>query len=705
MAKRTKAVVQYSPEDEARRKDIRKKMDEMYSYYSDTYDYVQNQLKYAAGDQWDEGVAAERAKQGMPTVTMPILHTYITRIVNDFRRNPIGMGVEYEDDNIADILNGLLRSIEQSSRAEEVYENSHNQQVSAGLGWVRVGVDYKDDESTDLEIKIHKVVDPGACWIDPYHTLPDGSDAKYGAHVSYISKEEAETYGEDYDTKVADVDLYGDALFEMPEDGVLEVLFYELVETTVDRHFLADGSYVDELTPEIEVQVQVTRKIKQKSCRVTKLVGQKIVSSVDLPIPYILLVPVKGDELPLDDKRLVGMTHWARSSQDAINIYTNTELQLVANAPKNPVIMAEGQDEGHPEWDDFNTKNYSKLKYKPTTYDDGSPVPAPQRMNNSADISFAVQGRTAAVETLGRSLGIFDAMLGEMQYAGESGQATSNRVQQSQISSLQYIQNLSHSIEQVCRVVLHLVPYAYNTFREISVYDENGEKQKIRANLAEIITPKMIKDVDFTVTSGPMIKSTEEENINSIMRIATLMPNKVDIMGDLIADTMGGALSEQLASRLRKTLPPELQDNEATQPDPQAQQMLQQADAQIQQLTQQNEYLEGVVRQLQAKDIADHEKNKTDIIQTVIKEEGAMARERLKQDGLDTRQQEEIEAEASKDMMRYAESILAEEGGQVTEAMAPGSEDYVPQVMGPVADQPDIIEFEDDDEPVTMDFE
>ena len=181
--------------------------------------------------------------------------------------------------------------------------------------------------------------------------------------------------------------------------------------------------------------------------------------------------------------------------------------------------------------------------------------------------------------------------------------------------------------------------------------------------------------------------------------------NAVFFTGFGLGPLMGGALSEQLASRLRKTLPPELQDNEAVQPDPQAQQMLQQADAQIQQLTQQNEYLEGVVRQLQAKDIADHEKNKTDIIQTVIKEEGAMARERLKQDGLDARQQEEIEAEASKDMMRYAESILAEEGGQVTEAMAPGSEDYVPQVMGPVAYQPDSIEFEDDDEPVTMDFE
>jgi hypothetical protein len=700
MAKRTKKVAAYSAEEEARRSEIRKKIDEMYSYYADTYQYVQTQLKYAAGDQWDEGVAAERKRQGMPTVTVPILHSYITRIVNDFRKNPIGMGVEYEDEDIADILNGMLRAVEQDSRAEEVYENSHQHQVAGGLGWVRVGLEYADDETTDLVIKVYKVTDPGTCWIDPFHTLPDGSDARYGAHVSYISKEEAEVYGEDYNTAACDVDIYGEALFEMPDDAVAEVIFYELVETAVDRHFLADGSYVDELTGEEDVKV--SRKIKQKSCRVTKIVGQKIVEEVDLPIPYILLVPVKGNELPLDDKRVVGMTHWAKSSQDAVNIYTNTELQLVANAPKNPIIMAEGQDEGHPEWDDFNTKNYSKLKYKPTTYDDGSPVPAPQRMNNSADISFAIQGRTAAVETMGRSLGIFDAMLGEMQYAGESGAATSNRVMQGQIGSLHYIQNLSHSIEQVCRLVLHLIPYAYTTFREIAVYDENGEKQKIRANISDIITPKMIKDVGFTVTSGPMIKSTEEENINSIMRIAQLMPESVGIMGDLIAETMGGAVSEQLAARLRKTLPPELQDDGNTEIDPQTQAMMQQADAQIQQLTQQNEYLEGVVRQLQAQSIADHEKNKTDIIQTVIKEEGAMARERLKQDGLNERQQEDIEAEASKDMMRYAEQVLSEDVGTVSEAMAPGSEDYVPQVAGPVADQPEFIEFDDED---TLTFE
>lgn len=693
----------YDAETEARRKDIRQKLSEMYDFYAESYDYISEQLKYSAGEQWDEKIAQARKAEGMPTVTVPLLQTYINRVVNEYRKNPIGMQVEFEDDNVSDILSGLLRQIERTSRATEVYEKAHDNQVSGGLGWIRVGLEYANDETTDLEIKLYKVTDPNSCFIDPYHQLPDGSDARFGAYVSYISKHEAEMYGDEVYEAACDIDLHDNDLLAKPDDAVTEIIFYELVEEQITRNFRADGSYYDG-DEEIEVGVVASRKVSKKSCKVTKIVGQKIVEEVVLPIPFILLVPVKGNELQLTDKRLVGMPHWAKSSQDAINLYTSTEMQLVANAPKSPIIMAEGQDEGHPEWDDINTKNFSKVSYKPTTYDDGTPVPAPYRLDNTAQTQFAIQGRVSASENLGRSLGMFDNMLGEMSYSGESAAAMKNRTIEGQIGVLHYIQNLQHSIEQVCRLVVHLIPYAYNTEREIAVYDTNGKKQKIRAKLDDIITSQMIKDVDFVMTSGPMIKSNEEENVNNIMRIAQLLPNKVEFIGDIIAEQLGGAVSEQLSNRLKKTLPPEMQENSNKEPDPQVQQMLQQADAQMAELQAQNEYLEGIVRQLQADAIADKDKNKTDIIQTVIKAEADLAKERIKQSSEDERLQEKIEAEASKDMFGLAKEVIADDTAEITTDMAAGSEDYVPRVAGPVttAEPEDFIEFEDEEDELTF---
>jgi hypothetical protein len=693
----------YNAEEEASRKDIREKIQTMCDHYSGTYEHILDQLKYAAGDQWDDKITNARTEQGMPTITLPLIQTYINRVVNDLRRNPIGMRVNHDEEVISDTLSGLLRQIETSSRATEIYEKAHDHQVSGGLGWIRIGLDYDHDETTDLAVKLYKVADPGSCWIDPYHTLPDGSDAEYGAYVSYISKSEAEAYGDDYAEASCDISFYNSDLFEVPKDSVAQIIFYEIVHTMTDRYFNADGTYSDDENPD----AVTSRKVKTKQCKVTKIVGQKIVDETVVPVPYILLVPVKGNELPLEDKRLVGMTYWAKSSQDMVNLYTSTELQLVANAPKNPIIMAEGQDEGHSEWDDFNTKNYARLRYKPTTYDDGTPVAAPTRMSNAAETQFAISGRMSSVEQLGRTLGIFDSMLGEMQGAAESGSAIDSRTTQGQIGVLQYIQNLEHSVEQVCRVVTHLIPHVYDTMREITLYEESGEKTKIKVNLSEVITKKVINDVGFEMTSGPMIRNNEEENVKNIMRIAQLMPDKVPMMADLISEQMGGQVSNVLTSRLKKLLPPELQSEDGGEMDPKAQELLQQADAQVAELNDKNLYLEGIVKQLQADKIADTEKNRTDIVQTVIKEEGAMARERMKQDGLDTRQQEDIEAQASQDMLKLAEDYISPVDVSVDATMAPGSDQFSSQVRGPVAmpdETPEEILFEDENEPEYIEF-
>jgi len=695
-------------EDEVNlRSRVMSRLDKLSSYHSKTYDYIEDQLEYASGEQWDESVRNERENNGMPVMTIPMIQTYINRIVNPLRKNPLGMRVETPDEDLTELISGVIREIESKSRSREAYEKAFYNAVASGLGWIKVGTRFKDDYSMEQEIYIDIVPHPGSIFIDPHSKQTDGSDAKFGVYMTYIDTQEAkELYGDDVGGSIGGINIFDRWERDIPDESTPEMLYYELVEKKVKRFFYQDGSTSD---VEIEGKIAVaSRDISRKSCKVIKFVGQKIVSEVELPIPFIPLIPVYGDHLNLyknSDIHLAGVVHWGKASQDMINMYASNEVQLVANSPKAPWIMVEGQDENHPEWDDANEKNYSKLTYTPVALDDGTPAPAPYRADNSAQTQGFIASRNQASQDMGRTLGMFDNMLGGMQTSNESGMAVGLRNTEGELSTIQYIQNLEHSIEQCTRVVLHLVPYVYDTTREITVRSEDGNKAVVPVNLSQVITDELLQNIDIVFSSGPALASKKQEAVMNVMNVMSLMPDKAPMIGDILIDNLDAPGSREISNRLKKMLPPELQEGNK-EVDPQVQQLLAQADQQSQAQSQQIQYLEGIVRQLQAEAIADSEKNKTQTINTVIKAEADIAKERIKQSGEDERLQEKIEADASKDMMNVAKDII----GNVTEVtdpieLAPGSEDYVPVVRGPVVSpsvkDPSLvesIEFDDEDE-------
>jgi hypothetical protein len=80
-------------------------------------------LRFARlGEQWPEKVRRERELEGRPCLTINRLPAFIRQVVNDARQNKPAIAVHPVDSagdpQTAEVFNGLIRQIEQSSDAE-----------------------------------------------------------------------------------------------------------------------------------------------------------------------------------------------------------------------------------------------------------------------------------------------------------------------------------------------------------------------------------------------------------------------------------------------------------------------------------------------------------------------------------------------------------------------------------------------------------
>lgn len=678
-----------SKKDIELRQKIQNRLQIMSGYHSRTYDYIKEQLEFVSGNQWDSSVLSARQLDKRPSVVLNLTKTYVNRVVNPVRMNPIGIRINTDNPELTEFTTGVIREVEANSRAQEAYEVAYDHAVSGGLGWVKVGTDYRDDSSLEQKVVVDLVRNPLSVWLDPYSKRVDGSDAEYGVCVEYLSSEEAQKmYG---DEAVGD-GMGGINLFEYwntPEDSTADMTYYEIEREEVDRYWYEDGEFDDE-EPNPEKPVAATRKIVKKSVRAVRYVGNKKVDEVVIPIPYIPLIPVYGDQLYLnngDDIHLAGIPHWLKDSQRMVNYYGSNELELAALAPKAPWIVAEGQIEGYEDtWAEANHRAVSALPYKPETIG-GQMVPPPVRADNQAQTGGLMQSRQKAQEDMAREIGIFDNMMGQVTAANETGKAALLRANQGELPTAHYLQNLQQSIAQVGRVVLHLLAWVGDTPRLVGVRDAQGNKVMVTTTLSEVFTDQFLQHAEVETSSGPAYESRRRESINAILQMAQIMPDKMSIMADLLVRNMDAPGSQEIADRLHKALPPEFKEGGEGPTKEELQMQLQQAQQQIAVQSDQTQKLQGIIQQLQARILSGDKDRQADLAKVLIKEEGAMARERIKQSSEDERMAMKIEAEAESDMRDLASKVIDREEDRVDMRLSAAQtpEDYVPPVPGPIS--------------------
>lgn len=569
-------------------------------------------IEFAQGEQWPIEIREERSRDGRPCLTINKIAQSINQITNDQRQGRPAIKVSPVDDGadleVAKIRQGLIRHIEYDSNADTAYATGFEFAVTGGFGFWRIITEYLSPTSFKLAAKIKQIKNPFSVYLDPFHKEPDGSDAEYGFVFEDLSPDQ-------YKTKFKNSELSNEDGFKsmgnsmpswMPNGSVrvAEYFYKEYEEDTLYQ--LSDGTEVLksalEKKPELmslEAQIVNERKTTVAKVRWAKINGIEILEQTDFPGSFIPIVPVYGKDIDIDGKRtLKGIVRDAKDPARMYNYQATNEAEAIALTPRAPFIMAVGQVEGYESiWASANRKNHAYLPYNPKSID-GTPVPPPQRNAIETSTAAITQARMMASEDLKATTGIYDAALGAKSNE-TSGIAIQRRNAQANTANFHFVDNLNRSIRHTGRILNEIIPTVYDAAQTIRIVGEEGDERVVRINEEFEENGKTVNyamDVgkfDVTVDSGPSFQTKRQEAVSSMLEMTRSVPQLMQVAGDLLVRNMDWPGATEIAERLKKMLPPNLQDQQG-QP-----QLPPEAQAQMQQQSQMIEQLTGKLKELQ----------------------------------------------------------------------------------------------------------
>lgn len=341
------------------------------------------------------------------------------------------------------------------------------------------------------------------------------------------------------------------------------------------------------------------------------MTGAEVLKSEDWLGKYIPIVPVYGDEV-IDEE---GKRHWRsliRDGKDAqrnYNYWTTTATELVALSPRVPFIGAKGSFKSDARnWATANSENHAYLEY-----DVVSGAQPPQRQPiDSGPAAGALQEAMRAQEDMKATIGLFNASMGA-QGNETSGRAILVRQREGDVSTFHFQDNMARAIRHAGRILIDLIPKVYNTERIVRIMgedgvpknvplkqpvpatDENGQPQmrpQMGHNGQPMVGPdgrpfmervQRIYDLglgkyDLTVTTGPSFTTKREEAAVQMTEFLRIWPQAAPIVGDLVAKNLDWPGADEIAKRLKKMLPPQLQEGGLP---PEVQQMIEEGKQQI----------------------------------------------------------------------------------------------------------------------------
>src|SRR5262245_31958633 len=193
-------------------------------------------LKFRAGEQWPDQIRSDRTIDKRPVITVNRLPQFIKQITNPQRQarpalqiNPVSSGA---DQDTAEILQGLIRHIEQSSHAEVAFDEAYDDAVTIGRGWFRILTEYEDEgDGFNQEIVVRRVSNPFTVYVDPASHELDYSDARYMFIVDDVPRDEYKLlYG---DAALSSLELFqsqGDRAADWFPEGKVRIAEYWYVE-------------------------------------------------------------------------------------------------------------------------------------------------------------------------------------------------------------------------------------------------------------------------------------------------------------------------------------------------------------------------------------------------------------------------------------------------------------------------------------------
>lgn len=569
-------------------------------------DWVEDMRFARLGEHWPAEVKRQRELEGRPCLTFNRFPAFMRQVTNDARQNrpaiavhPVGDGADQET---AEILQGLIRNIEYSSQADVAYDTALEHAVGGGFGYFRICTDYAAEDMFEQDICIERIANPLMVHGDP--ECMDADSANWNsAFISEFYTEHAykKKFGKDAPAIDWEADANDKNRLWFGQEGVRVAEWWRREDVASKLLKLSDGTVIFEgkyleLQPVLEPLGIVPVADRQTvTKRVTQYIlnGETVLEKNDWKGRFIPIIPVYGDEVIVEgERKLISLTRFAKDAARMYNYWRTASTELVALAPKAPFIGPKGAFRSDAKkWASANTKTHPYIEYDGQT--------PPQRQGFDGPPAAALQEALNASDDMKSIMGLFDASLGAKSNE-TSGRAILARQREGDVSTFNFIDNLSRAIRHAGRVMVDLIPHVYNTERIIRTIKEDGTNRKVPINqptpaeqqkaagdqaqqlqgvlrVYDLTTGKY----DVTCEAGPSFTTKREEASVQMIEFIRAYPNAAPMIGDLLAKNLDWPGADDIAERLKAMLPPQV-----TGQNPQVmqlQQQMQQMDAQARQ--------------------------------------------------------------------------------------------------------------------------
>lgn len=558
-------------------------------------------------EQWPDDVKKLRQDEARPCLTVNKLAPLIRQVVNESRQNKPGVKVSPVDNgadvNTAEVIGGLVRSIERNSSAEVAYDTAIDHSVSGGFGFFRITTDYANSMSFDQEAKIERIANALMVHWDVNSTAADASDWMYAFVSDFLTDEQ---FKKQY-PGAAPVDFEGDydemTQFWLQDDKVRLAEYWQRSEIKKKIIQLSDGSvHREDQMPKLAKRmlqaagIDPARMSKDEMVRAVMAgsgltvarerestfyeVKRRIISGVEVlkeekwPGTMIPICPVWGDEVFFDGRRYFkSMIDDARDAQAMHNFWRSATTELVALAPRAPFILPEGglptDTTERQKWDTANTRSHAYLLAgKNAAF-------APQRQSFAQIPAGALQEAITANEDIQAITGMYPSSIGARSNE-TSGRAILARERQGNTSNFHFIDNLARAIRYCGQCLVEIIPEIYSERDSIRILGDDMKEKVIRLTQEQggeigpdgkpLLYNLSIGQYDVTVSSGPSYATQRQELQEVLMEIMSKVQGAAPVIGDLLLETMDVPGAEKVAKRLHAMLPPQVLAAESGQP-------------------------------------------------------------------------------------------------------------------------------------------
>lgn len=454
------------------------------SRYANTIKRAVNDLRRYSGDFWNKETIAQYNRNKRTNLSLNNWNPMVNAIASPISNSP--WHVELTDNNMSEIQEAI-DNIESDSDTKSAIIDAFRKAVLTGYGYL-IATTIEDELTGEPKIIVESASHIDAIAVDPSCSTTECSDAEEGAVINYISLRKAKRlYGNDI-VPMAYPDVECSIAFsqfdqwEIPEDSVAVISYFTKNEQ----------GYVD----------------------LYKIVGDKVVQSMNLPIRYIPILRIAGNEIfERNQINYNGIVQQTLSLELGANIAYSTMVDRVGRSAKaNYMINV----------DALLPKNMAAVNEDDTVAvlwkGEHQPVPLTEQFA-TGDLQATIDTcRTLMEDTMGIPLtGIVDQK-----------ERTATEILRQEISkesnTANYYNNAFKAIRTLGKIMIELL---------------NGGQ-----------------DLKFTLENGPSVITRQMKQRQELTALATIMPdNMKPIIAKYFADTLKNDLGDELSRNIVANLP------------------------------------------------------------------------------------------------------------------------------------------------------